>query len=67
LPAFSQYEGATLFLKGANSNYISLEDSFLMEAHFPNSNVTTIPNAGHWLHAENPSDFLKEVLEFLLG
>lgn len=67
LPAFSQYEGATLFLKGANSNYISLEDSFLMEAHFPNSNITTIPNAGHWLHAENPSDFLKEVLDFLLG
>lgn len=65
LPAFTQYEGATLFLKGANSGYISSEDSFLIEAHFPRATVVTIPKAGHWLHAENPSDFLKEVLQFL--
>ncbi len=65
LPAFTQYEGPTLFLKGANSGYISSEDSFLIEAHFPASKMVTIPNAGHWLHAENPADFLKEVLEFL--
>jgi pimeloyl-ACP methyl ester carboxylesterase len=65
LPAFTQYEGPTLFLKGANSGYISSEDSFLIEAHFPASKIVTIPNAGHWLHAENPADFLKEVLEFL--
>jgi pimeloyl-ACP methyl ester carboxylesterase len=65
LPAFTQYEGPTLFLKGANSGYISSEDSFLIDAHFPASKIVTIPNAGHWLHAENPADFLKEVLEFL--
>jgi esterase len=65
LPAFAQYEGATLFLKGANSGYISSEDAFLIEAHFPDATLVTISNAGHWLHAENPTEFLMEVQQFL--
>ena len=65
LPAFAQYEGATLFLKGVNSGHISSEDAFLSEAHFPGATVVNIPNAGHWLHAENPTEFLMEVQQFL--
>ncbi len=64
LPAFTEYEGPVLFLKGANSGYISEDDYGLINAHFRNSSIVTIPNAGHWLHAENPRDFLKETLGF---
>jgi len=65
LPSFSMFEGETLFLKGANSGYISINDIPLIEAHFPKAQIKTIKNAGHWLHAENPVDFYNEVIQFL--
>ncbi len=65
LPSFTVFEGDTLFLKGANSGYISNDDLPLIEAHFPKAIVKTIKNAGHWLHAENPQDFYNEVMMFL--
>ena len=65
LPSFSMFEGETLFLKGANSGYISTNDIPLIEAHFPKAQIKTIKNAGHWLHAENPVDFYNEVILFL--
>ncbi|MGG6230201.1 alpha/beta fold hydrolase [Tenacibaculum sp. SDUM215027] len=65
LPSFTVFEGKTLFLRGANSGYISKEDEPLIQAHFPKAEVKTIANAGHWLHAENPKDFYKEAITFL--
>ncbi|MDA8596329.1 alpha/beta fold hydrolase [Flavobacteriaceae bacterium] len=59
LEPFTEYLGPTLFLKGENSGYISTDDLPLIEAHFPNYELVEIPRAGHWLHAENPKDFLK--------
>ncbi len=66
LPPFTTFEGETLFLKGENSGYITDEDFPLIEAHFPNSKIVVIKNSGHWLHAENPTQFYEEVLNFLL-
>ena len=37
----------------------------LIEEIFPMSEVVEVANAGHWLHAENPTDFYKEVITFL--
>ncbi|WP_111706286.1 alpha/beta fold hydrolase [Lutibacter citreus] len=65
LPSFTNFEGDTLFLKGENSNYIEKEDEGLIDAHFPNSKIITVKNAGHWLHAENPTQFYDEVVTFL--
>jgi len=65
LPMHSKYDGNTLFLRGDKSEYISLQDEALIKNHFPNSRITTIANAGHWLHAENPLDFYKAVVDFL--
>ncbi len=65
LPSFTVFEGDTLFLKGENSGYISVDEEPIINAHFPNSIIKTITNAGHWLHAENPIDFYNEVVEFL--
>ncbi len=60
-----KFNGDTLFIKGASSNYIELEDEFLIKHHFPNSKIKPITNAGHWLHAENPVDFYNEVQNFI--
>ena len=65
LPPLKQFEGATLFLKGENSGYITKEDETLIKAHFPKAEVKTVKNAGHWLHAENPDDFYDYVVSFL--
>ena len=61
----SIYHKETLFVRGANSNYIENEDELLIKNHFPNSEIQTIENAGHWLHAENPKDFYNEVMNFI--
>lgn len=65
LPSFTHFDGKTLFLSGENSNYITKEDLPLISAHFSNSSVVTVKNAGHWLHAENPVQFYHEVVRFL--
>jgi len=66
LPSMQTYSGPSLFLRGENSGYIDDNDRNLIEAHFSNSKVITVKNAGHWLHAENPADFYDEVVRFLL-
>lgn len=65
LPSFTIFEGPTLFLKGENSGYISADEEPIIEAHFPNSSIVVIARAGHWLHAENPKDFIAAVDQFL--
>ena len=66
LPEGSTFNGPTLFLKGDKSNYIKEEDEALIRMHFPKAEIKTIPNSGHWLHAENPVDFMRETIAFLV-
>ena len=65
LPPDYKFEKPTLFLRGSKSDYILDEDFLMIEHHFPLGNIETISNAGHWLHAENPSDFYSSVMHFL--
>tara|TARA_B100000401_G_C52780922_1_gene708231 strand:+ start:530 stop:1288 length:759 start_codon:yes stop_codon:yes gene_type:complete len=55
----------TLFLRGEKSKYILEEDFDLLHEIFPNSEIETVYNAGHWLHAENPLDFYELVTDFI--
>ena len=55
----------TLFLRGANSAYIQDEDAVQIANQFTNSKIITIPNAGHWIQAEQPLAFAEAVLPFL--
>ncbi|MEY2950555.1 MAG: alpha/beta fold hydrolase [Saprospiraceae bacterium] len=59
------HTGPVLFLKGNRSNYIREEDISGIKALFPITEIKTIQNAGHWIHAENPSDLLNHILHFL--
>lgn len=43
------------FVKGEKSDYIKLEDEQSINHQYPNSKIISIPNAGHWVHAENPA------------
>jgi len=47
----------TLFLSGANSQYVLPDHRPKIKALFPNAVFAKIPNAGHWLHAEQPRAF----------
>lgn len=60
------FENPTLFLAGQKSDYIEYGDETLIHKYFPNAEISTVSNAGHWLHAENPEEFLDKTLAFLL-
>lgn len=55
----------TLFLSGANSNYIQEEDKAKILKYFPNAQFSSVSNAGHWVHAENPKEFLEKLMAFI--
>jgi esterase len=54
-----------LFIRGAKSDYIVEADRDLIKLHFPNANLVTIRDAGHWVHAEQYDNFMKTLLYFL--
>ncbi len=54
-----------LFVKGGNSKYISNKDSDDISKMFLHSNLITIENAGHWVHAEKADELLTVINEFL--
>ncbi|MFM2136866.1 MAG: hypothetical protein RL021_2266, partial [Bacteroidota bacterium] len=55
----------TLFLKGADSDYIRDTDEADIRQRFSDVRIRSIAGAGHWLHADAPSDFFREVIRFL--
>ena len=56
----------TLFIRGELSNYICEEDIHEIEEIFIDSEVKTIKDAGHWVHAEKQSEFIETLLSFCL-
>lgn len=65
LPKDKTFEKPTLFIRGSKSDYIQEEDRDLIKRHFPDSEIMSIPKAGHWVHAENQKDFFAAVMQFL--
>jgi esterase len=59
------YEGSSLFIHGDDSDYVLKSDTKEIYHHFPNAVFKVVPDAGHWVHADNPEGFLKEVNAFL--
>jgi len=56
-----------LFVRGGKSDYITADDKLHgIPALFPNSQVVTVPDAGHWLHAEKPEEVFGLVKNFVL-
>lgn len=59
------YDGAALFLTGAQSDYVQREDRARIKALFPSARFAALPGAGHWLHADRPREFEAAVRVFL--
>ena len=55
----------TTFIKGDKSDYINEVDTDLIKDKFPNSEIISIINSGHWVHAENPNYFYSKLIEIL--
>ena len=51
-----------IFIRGMLSKYILPEDEILIKEIYPDSRIIDIPEAGHWLHAEQPDKFMQAVL-----
>jgi esterase len=63
--ASAPFQKPALFIRGGKSNYINSEDELLLCALFPLAKIQTVAAAGHWVHADQPEEFLRQVLDFL--
>lgn len=60
------YEGPVLWLRGADSSYVRDEHVRPMTRMFPRTQLTTVPDAGHWLHSDQPEAVTAALREFLI-
>ena len=51
-----------IFIRGMKSKYILPEDEILINEIYPDARLVDIPEAGHWLHAEQPKKFMEAVM-----
>ncbi len=54
----------TCFIRGGRSSYITDEDEAGMRRIFPQSEIHTVQDAGHWVHADSPAAFLATINAF---
>ncbi|SNR63028.1 alpha/beta fold hydrolase [Puniceibacterium sediminis] len=59
------FDHPTLFLSGANSDYVKPEYRPAIRALFPKARFAKIPGTTHYLHAEKPREFEASVRAFL--
>lgn len=59
------FPGPTLFLTGGRSAYVRPEHRPEIKRLFPAAVFETIPEAGHWVHADAPAAFVAAVNRFL--
>jgi esterase len=64
-PEDARYTGPALFLSGERSDYVRPEHRPTIRALFPAARFVTLKNAGHWLHADQPTGFVAAVQAFL--
>lgn len=55
------FEGPAYFLHGGRSPYVPPEAHPRIRAYFPYAEIEALPDAGHWLHAEQPEAFLARI------
>jgi len=63
--AVAPFAKPTLFIRGGKSKYIKTEDEPLIRELFPLAQIQTLAAASHWVHADQPAEFLRLLLEFL--
>ncbi len=61
------YKNRTLIIGGEKSGYIPVDSHESIRKVFPNAEFSYVPNAGHWVHVDNPNGFLEILIPFLLS
>lgn len=61
------FEKPSLFVRGGQSHYVETDDLPLIQTLFPNAELATVASAGHWVHAQAPSELYQLVSSFLEG
>jgi pimeloyl-ACP methyl ester carboxylesterase len=56
-----------LFIRGGKSNYVRDADRYEIQRFFPQAQLTTVENAGHWVHTDDKEAFLQAVEAFISG
>lgn len=59
------FDKPALFVRGGRSDYIKETDTALIRTLFPQAEIVTIENAGHWVHADKPNELIAVLSEFL--
>lgn len=60
-----RYEGPVLVLIGGRSDYVQPEHHARIRNYFPQARTESLPECGHWPHAEQPESFLRLLQPFL--
>lgn len=61
----TKFDGPSLFIVGALSDFVQKQDMIATKIMFPNAQFISVPGAGHWVHSEKPNEFLGHVLTFI--
>jgi esterase len=54
-----------VFIRGEQSKFITPDDEHAIMANHPHATIVTVPDAGHWVHADNPEGFREVVMGVL--
>lgn len=59
------FSSPALFIKGGKSDHIPQHSEDEIFRLFPETELKILPNAGHWVHAEQPETFIRFITKFL--
>ena len=60
------YAGCATFYQGSKSDHINAGDLPLIKQYFVNADLKIVPEAGHWVHIDNPNFLAASILTRLL-
>jgi esterase len=60
-----QFPGSALFIYGTESDYVTGERLPAIKTLFPLARLRAVPNAGHWVYAEQPDAVVSALRGFL--
>jgi pimeloyl-ACP methyl ester carboxylesterase len=63
-PGAAPYQGRALFLRGAESDYVTPAATAVIRRLFPRAEEQSIEGASHWLHADKPKQVIAALQEF---
>ncbi len=61
----AKFNKPALFIAGENSGYIKPEHHPEIFKLYPDAEIISIPDAGHWVHADQPQLVLQNIKDFL--